>query len=188
MKIIFQGHALTALEATCQVRFNYQRLRLIDAIRNVASSVEGPAFPKAHHRRDAPFSPCPCFPTLKDGTERSRYRAATRSIFWTGCVLYKEKVLGLCKSTCFTFFLPKLPGTLRYNRDSDKGRWRSSPNPEHLLSRSAELSPASVPDNAKHFFALCLLDMCNIRWNVPKPANTLESRKKKFFWTMIFQF
>lgn len=118
MKVIFQGHAFAAEGGTCQVLFSYSCLRPINAIKNVASSVDGPTFPEVHHRTDTPRLPVLAFRLSR--TERRGADTVPQPDLYSGqAVYYIKKALGLCKSTCPTF-LPKLPEAFHYERASDK--------------------------------------------------------------------
>lgn len=104
-------------------------------------------------------------------------------------VYYIKKVLGLCKSTCFTFSFPNFPKPWAIIETPIRGEVKKSAKPWTSPQPFSGCFPCFCPsicltDNAEHFFALCLFDMCNIRWNIPVPAHTFEllSQGKKIFF------
>lgn len=194
MKIIFQGHAFAAQGTTCQVLFSYSCLCPINAIKNVATSVDGPTFAEVHHRTDMP-----CLPVLAFCLWRTEQRGADNVLqpdLYSGqAVYYIKKVLGLCKSTCPTF-LPKLPEAFHYKRASDKAgcweRWRSlctnaAVSAEHLLSHSKAVFTASVPLSTQlimqyiSLYCTCLISSCVIPDGTFWKFN-LEWSQGKSFW------
>lgn len=96
--------------------FSFAHLRPINAIKNVAnsvSSVDRPTFPEVHQGRDTPH--LLVLPLRLSRTEQRAADTVPQPDLYSGqAVYYIKKVMGLCKSTCPTFFQNFLkPSTIR---------------------------------------------------------------------------
>lgn len=187
MKIIFQGHACAAQGAARQVLFSFLRLRPINAIKNVASSVrslDGPTFPEVHHGTDTPH--LPILPLCLSRTEQRGADTVPQPDLYSGqAVYYIKKVMGLCKSTCPTF----LQNFLKPSTTSERQiRWLLG-EVKKSVHKHCRTSPQSFKgcftcscpsiystDIAVHLLVLHLFDTiaCNTRWNILKVQPTLQ--------------